>query len=198
MTSVLLIRHGQSTWNAEGRWQGQSDPELSDVGRMQAITAARHVGAVDAIVSSDLRRARETAEILADALGVGPVVVDESLRERDAGEWTGLTRHEIEQRWPGALGERRYPAGYESEPSILERMIHALALIHRQFEGASVLAVSHGGVIRALERFLGRDEPPLPNMAGRWVDVGDQGMDARDRVLLIDPDEVELTIPKQI
>lgn len=185
-------------WNAEGRWQGHADPELSDLGRMQAMMAARHLGAVDAIVASDLQRARDTAIIISDQLGIGPVIVHDILRERSAGEWTGLTRTEIEAKWPGALEDRRYPAGYESETSIVERMTRAVAMLHREFEGAEVLAVSHGGVIRAFERFLGHDEPPFANLAGRWVEVSDDRMEAGDRVLLIDPDEVELTIPKQI
>ena len=103
MTRVLLIRHGQSEWNADGRWQGQADPPLTDLGRHQAMHAARNLGAVDAIVASDLQRASETALIIAEALGVGPVVLEPGLRERDAGEWSGLTRAEIERDWPGYL-----------------------------------------------------------------------------------------------
>src|ERR671917_2105987 len=102
-TRVLLVRHGQSEWNAVGRWQGQADPPLSDVGRQQARSAARSLGALDAIFASDLQRATETAMIIAAELGVGPVVVDPDLRERDAGEWSGLTRAEIEERYPGYL-----------------------------------------------------------------------------------------------
>ena len=103
MTRVLLIRHGQSEWNADGRWQGQADPPLTDLGRHQALHAARNLGTVDAIVASDLQRASETALIIAEALGVGPVVLEPGLRERDAGEWSGLTRAEIERDWPGYL-----------------------------------------------------------------------------------------------
>src|SRR3546814_3323938 len=104
MTRVLLVRHGQSEWNATGRWQGQADPPLTDLGRAQAHHAARSLGVVDAIVASDLQRAADTALIISGELGVGPVVLDEGLRERDAGEWSGLTRAEIERDWPGYLG----------------------------------------------------------------------------------------------
>jgi glucosyl-3-phosphoglycerate phosphatase len=83
--TLLVIRHGRSEWNAIGRWQGHADPPLSELGRRQAILAAASIGAVDAIVSSDLLRAAETAAIIAQKLGVGPVVVDERLGERDAG-----------------------------------------------------------------------------------------------------------------
>src|SRR3546814_1711635 len=103
MTRVLLVRHGQSEWNATGRWQGQADPPLTDLGRAQAHHAARSLGVVDAIVASDLQRAADTALIISGELGVGPVVLDEGLRERDAGEWSGLTRAEIERDWPGYL-----------------------------------------------------------------------------------------------
>src|SRR5687767_12818211 len=102
MTRVLLVRHGQSTWNAEGRWQGWADPPLSELGATQALTAANHVEHVDAVVSSDLVRARETAEIIAKALGIAEVEAFRGLRERGAGDWTGLTRPEIEERWPEA------------------------------------------------------------------------------------------------
>src|SRR5690606_34165227 len=96
-TRVLLVRHGQSEWNAIGRWQGQADPPLSDLGRLQAREASRALGTVDAVWASDLQRAVETAAIIAGELGVGPVVVDPDLRERDAGEFSGLTRPEIEE-----------------------------------------------------------------------------------------------------
>src|SRR3954465_8515375 len=98
-TRVLMVRHGQSTWNALGRWQGQADPPLSDLGRDQARAAARALGAMDAVFAPDLHRATETAHIIATDLGIGPVLIDERLRERDAGEWSGLTRDEIHERY---------------------------------------------------------------------------------------------------
>src|SRR3954449_1914254 len=101
--ALLLVRHGQSEWNAVGRWQGQADPPLTELGREQARLAARSLGALDAIFASDLQRATETALIISNALGVGPVVIDPDLRERDAGEWSGLTRSEIEEQYPGYL-----------------------------------------------------------------------------------------------
>src|SRR5436309_8138951 len=101
MTSrVLLVRHGQSEWNAVGRWQGQADPPLTDLGRQQARAAAHSLGSLDAVFASDLQRATETAVIVAAQLGIGPVVLDPDLRERDAGEWSGLTRDEIHERYP--------------------------------------------------------------------------------------------------
>ena len=109
-TRLLLVRHGESTWNADGRWQGQADPPLSALGEQQAADAAAHVDAVDAVWSSDLARARRTAEIIAHERGVD-VRIDARLRERDAGEWQGYTRAEIEERWPGALDSGRPARG---------------------------------------------------------------------------------------
>src|SRR5690349_6102426 len=94
-TPILLVRHGQSEWNAQGRWQGQADPPLSELGRQQAFSASRKIGSVDVIVASDLERALHTAQIISGQIGVGPVIVEPLFRERDAGEWSGLTREEI-------------------------------------------------------------------------------------------------------
>ena len=116
MLDLLLARHGQSEWNAAGRWQGQADPPLSDLGRAQARAAGRQAGSFDAIFASDLERALHTATIISEALGVSPVVVDPRLKERDAGEFSGLTRDEIEERFPGALAARRWPPGWGSRP----------------------------------------------------------------------------------
>ena len=105
MTRILLVRHGESEWNATRRWQGQADPPLTDLGRTQAAHAAAALGAVDAIVTSDLQRASATAQVIADALGLDAPMIDPRLRERDAGEWSGLTREEIHDQWPGYLTE---------------------------------------------------------------------------------------------
>src|SRR5918995_495099 len=106
MARLLLVRHGESTWNAQGRWQGWADPPLSDIGRAQAESAAPAAAPVDAVVSSDLERARTTAELMAAVLDAGAVRVEPGLRERDVGDFTGLTRAEIEERWPGVLSPR--------------------------------------------------------------------------------------------
>jgi broad specificity phosphatase PhoE len=207
-TRVLLVRHGQSEWNAVGRWQGQADPPLSDVGRAQARSAARSLGALDAVFASDLQRATETATIIAGELGVGPVVVDPDLRERDAGEWSGLTRAEIEEQFPGyldstpsfAAGAARRPPGWEPDDSVLERALRALATIGSAVDGGDVLAVTHGGLIYVVEGHLGHDGPihRLANGAGRWVVVDGDRLTLGDRVLLVDDDEAPITVPKAI
>jgi broad specificity phosphatase PhoE len=222
MTRALLIRHGQSEWNADGRWQGQADPPLTDLGRRQALHASRNLGVVDAIVASDLQRASETALIIAGELGVGPLVLEPGLRERDAGEWSGLTRAEIERDWPGYLdpptadrhasfgngpaadaaaqprAERRRPPSWESDAVLLERVLGSLARIHDLAPDGEVIAITHGGVIYALEGMLGSPFERLANLGGRWIELGPGGDVRRlgDRVVLVDPDE--LTIPSQI
>ena len=90
--NMLVVRHGQSTWNEQKRWQGQADPPLSEFGREQAGAAAKSIGNVDVIVSSPQMRASETASIISSIIGVGPVQLLEDLRERSAGIWSGLTR----------------------------------------------------------------------------------------------------------
>jgi probable phosphoglycerate mutase len=196
-TRVLVVRHGQSEWNALGRWQGQADPPLSDLGRVQAHEAARALGAVDAVWASDLLRAAETATIIADHLGVGPVVVDPDLRERDAGEFSGLTRVEIEDRFPGYLDDGRRPPGWEPDASLVERALRALRGIAEAVPGGDVVAVAHGGLVYAVEQHLGEPFARLANAEGRWFEVG-PGASLRlgERVLLSAPEDT--TVPNQI
>jgi probable phosphoglycerate mutase len=103
--TLLFVRHGESTWNVEGRFQGRQDPPLSELGERQARAVAQRLAAHEhpaAIVSSPLARARRTAEIIGEACGV-PVALDERLVEISHGEWEGLLRSEIAQRWPAEL-----------------------------------------------------------------------------------------------
>jgi probable phosphoglycerate mutase len=189
-TRVLLLRHGQSTWNAAGRWQGQADPPLSDLGRAQASAAAAAIGAVDAVVTSDLYRAAETGALIAGPLGIGPVLVDERLRERHAGDWEGLTRAEIEAGWPGFLTDGRRPNGWEPIDDVAARAVAGLCAIHAELAGAEVLVVTHSGVIRAVEHAIGLDEHFHPNLGGTWVDIADGRVRMGERVMLIDHDAV--------
>lgn len=215
-TRVLLVRHGQSEWNAEGRWQGQADPPLTDVGRAQARAAARSLGALDAIFSSDLQRATETAAIISAEIGTGPVIVDEALRERDAGEWSGLTRAQIEERYPGWLAPTgdehsdkhtafspaspapRRPPGWEPDDSVMARALGALARIHRSVGDGDALAVTHGGLIYTIEHHLAASVTRLSNGAGRWVLVDGERLALGERVLLVEEDQAPVTTPKQI
>jgi probable phosphoglycerate mutase len=195
-TRILVVRHGESEWNAAGRWQGHADPPLSDRGEQQARAAADRLGAVGAIVASDLRRAATTAVLISQGLGVGPVIVDARLRERDVGEWTGLTRQEIDEQFPGYLANGSRPPGFETPESLFDRVLPCLTDLARSHPGDSVLAVSHAGVIYALETHLDLPRRALPNLSGRWFEVGDGAFHAGERVVLVDPHDAPLTTPR--
>ncbi|MEX0664206.1 MAG: histidine phosphatase family protein [Acidimicrobiia bacterium] len=197
-TRLLLVRHGQSTWNAEGRWQGHSDPPLSPLGELQASAGAATVTelGITAVFSSDLLRARRTAELLAPPEIV--VVVEPALKERNVGEWEGLTRGEIDAQFPGMLDARESPPGFESDESLVGRVLPALETIASGLAArTSVLVVTHGGVIRSLERRLGAPSAPVPNLAGRWVVIAGADLVLGDREVLIDADDATLTVPTE-
>ena len=198
---LLLVRHGQSEWNAIGRWQGQADPPLSALGEEQARDAAGRLGATgfSAVVSSDLQRARRTAEILAEALGLG-VRVDPDLREIDVGQWQGLTRTEIEAGWPNALadwsaGRSEAPPGGETRAHLAERARAALARAAAEASpGDHVLLVSHGALVRHLDRSLGLEPHPVDNLGGRWYAADGAGALAPGPLVsLADPEDRTLS-----
>ncbi len=196
MTSLLLVRHGQSEWNAEGRWQGQADPPLSALGEAQAIAAAERLDGIDAVWASDLVRAARTAELIAAELEVD-VVLDERWRERHAGEWQGHTRDEIEGAWPGYLADGRRPPGWEPDADVVERAVDACRAIAATHPAAGVVVVTHGGVVRTLERHFGAtDDELLANLGGRWVEVHGDSFRLGARVLLLD--DAIVTRPQQI
>jgi broad specificity phosphatase PhoE len=195
---ILLVRHGQSTWNAEGRWQGWSDPPLSPLGESQAEEAAGRLAdlGATAVVTSDLVRARTTGRILADALGLGPPREEPDLREYDVGDWEGLTRPEIETGWPDQLaawreGRLLATPGGETRSAFLERVMAALRRMAAAADlGEVAVVVTHGGVIRAAEQVTGADRSAvIGNLAGRWFLAGSEG-DLRpgDTTNLLDPD----------
>lgn len=184
MARLLLLRHGLSTWNAESRWQGWADAPLSDVGREQSRAMAAWLGDLglgfSGAVSSDLARSMETARLVSGLLDLGDVVVEPALRERDVGDWSGRTTDEIEDLWPGALaawraGRLDRPPGGEHEPGFRNRVVRAVERL-ADGPGGPLLVITHGGVIRALERHLGADPRSTPNLSGRWVERGEQGL----------------------
>ena len=212
-TRILLVRHGQSEWNAAGRWQGQQDPPLTDLGRRQALAAADTIGSIEAVFASDLQRAMETATIIASTIGVLPVLVDAGFRERCAGEWEGLTRAEIEAAWPGyldapgdahvgfATSTPRRPPSWESDEALIERAVAALARVNEHVGNGHALVVTHGGLIYAIEAHLGQPlgtTGRLANGAGREVVVDDDGLHLGDRFLLVNDDATPVTVPDQI
>ncbi len=182
---LLVVRHGQSEWNAVGRWQGRADPPLTMEGRRQAAAASRALGTFDGVVSSPLQRAAETAAIIAEHLGIGPVLTDPDLMERDAGEWQGLTRGQIEMEWPGYLEEGKRPPAYEPNESMVGRVVGALTRIAERADGGEVLVVAHGGVVYALEESCGEHWRRIPNLGARWFEVTGGRVSAGPRVELL-------------
>jgi len=185
-TTLLLARHGQSTWNAEKRWQGQADPPLSTIGREQAALAAASVGAVDLIAASPQLRAFETATIISEAIGIGPVIAVEGLRERSAGSWSGLTRDDILAEFPGWLDDGRRPDDFEGDDELLTRVLPALDLVAAASPGGSILVVCHGGVIKTIENHLGIEEGRVPNLSGRVLTSDRGSWQAGEQMQLID------------
>jgi probable phosphoglycerate mutase len=169
---LLLIRHGQSVANKEGRLQGQFDSPLTDHGREQASALARRLQHdrwdISAIYASDLRRAKETAEILAASLDL-PLVLDSRLREYGFGVLTGLIWREIEPRfpeiWHAMVHRTQWPPipGEEGNRAFQARLVAALEEIQTRHEAEETVAVvSHGGSLgMMLAHFLELD-PHLP------------------------------------
>jgi broad specificity phosphatase PhoE len=185
-TRFLLVRHGESTWNAVGRWQGRSDPPLSDAGEDQARRASSSStlhGPFDSVATSTLRRARQTGELIAAHASLELLDPYEDLIERSAGEWEGLMRVEIEERYPNWLAQQRRPPGYEPDDEIIVRATRALRAIDEQCAGSTVLVVSHGGVINALERHAGEPWRQLTNLEARWFEFGGTNGDVVERVV---------------
>jgi broad specificity phosphatase PhoE len=157
---LLLARHGETDWNRDGRFQGHADPPLNERGRRQARALAELLAGepIEAVYSSDLLRAQETAQIVAMQLGLD-VVVDPQLRERDVGEWSGLTRAEIDERFPNqiqAWREGRAVVG-ETREALSERVLAAARRISAAHPDGVVLVVSHGGALRMLRHAAGED-----------------------------------------
>ena len=198
MTRILLVRHGQSTWNADGRWQGRADPPLSELGVRQAEVAAEAIAGhgITRVWTSPLVRAHQTATIVASRLGL-TVEQDERLAERDAGDWTGKTRTEIEEGWPGFLDGGRRPNGFETDDVLHER---ALAAVREIAGGATepIVVISHGGLIRVMERALGSEPHSVPNLGGLEIRRVDDGLELTGRTILVDAHKVTVTSPPEV
>ncbi|MET0681388.1 MAG: histidine phosphatase family protein [Burkholderiales bacterium] len=159
MTNFLLLRHGETLWNLEGRLQGWQDSPLSDAGRAQAdALAARLAGErVDAIVTSDLGRTRDTAAPIAARLGLA-LQLDAGLRERCYGEFENMTWPEIERARPwdyqrlAARDPEYVVPGGESSVQFRDRVVSAFEHIARSHAGATVAVVTHGGVLGIVYR----------------------------------------------
>ena len=156
----MLWRHGQTIWNVERRFQGQTDIPLDETGEAQADYAARRLATLrpDAIVSSDLIRAQSTAAPLARLTGLA-VTLDKDLRERFGGDWEGLNDEEIAERYPAERATWNPPNG-ESTVAVADRVRAALDRTAASLAGGQLaVVVSHGAALRlGMERLLGLPE----------------------------------------
>ncbi|MGZ8176380.1 histidine phosphatase family protein [Williamsia sp. SKLECPSW1] len=191
---LILLRHGQTEYNATGRMQGQLDTDLSELGVRQAATAAASLAdrSPRMIIASDLRRAYDTAVALADACG-GVVTTDRRLRETHLGEWQGMSHTEVDDQMPGARSTWRddaawRPPGGESRVDVAARSTPVVTeLIDRLPEWGSgadadnpVVLVAHGGVIAAMTAsLLGLPVQSWPVFGGlantSWVQLSGHG-----------------------
>lgn len=174
-TRILAIRHGETAWNLESRIQGHTDIPLNDNGLWQAQRVAHTLQGepLQAVYSSDLLRARTTAEAIARAQRL-PTTLEEGLRERHFGHLEGLTHHEITERWPEQARRWRErdpafgPDGGETLQAFYDRCVGTLARLARRHPGGCIAVVAHGGVLDCFYRAANR----IPLHAPRAWKVG--------------------------
>jgi glucosyl-3-phosphoglycerate phosphatase len=172
---IVMWRHGRTDWNASGRFQGQIDIDLDDVGREQALESARRLAALqpELLVSSDLRRTQDTIAVLAGITGTD-VILDQRLRETFAGEWQGCTGAEIAARWPEEYKAWRAGdpllrvGGGETRQEVAERMAAAVRDVAAKLsdDGLAVLT-THGGAARlGIAALIGMPLERFTNIGG--------------------------------
>jgi broad specificity phosphatase PhoE len=166
MTTLLLVRHGETDWNASGLLQGHSDQPLNDFGRRQARELADRLegDGVAAVYASDLSRAKETAEIVGAKLGL-PVVVDSDLRERNWGNWEGLT--------PSERDAIEFVG--ESPEEHRERTMAAISRIVQRHPDQAVVVVTHGGSLRRIQAAVTGMAMPVIANCELWACVHENG-----------------------
>jgi uncharacterized phosphatase len=157
MTTIYLVRHGETDWNRARKIQGSTDIPLNDLGREQAATTGRLLARRpwDGIYASPLSRARETAQIIARETGLGEPTLIPAIVERNYGTAEGMTGEDIDRMFPDGA---EVP-GRETREAVAERVIAALHELAAQHPGETVIVVAHGGVIRAV---LNAVEPHAP------------------------------------
>jgi probable phosphoglycerate mutase len=173
-TQILFIRHGETAWNRIKRIQGHIDVPLAETGLAQArrlaerlAREAREGARIEAIYSSDLLRAQQTAQPAADALGL-PLVLSQGLRERSYGAFQGHDSVEIEARFPDAYAAWQTrdpgfePEGGESQRAFYHRVLHAIEPIVAAHPGGRIACVAHGGVLDCVYRFANGLELAAP------------------------------------
>lgn len=180
MTELLVIRHGETDWNRQHRFQGQIDVPLNDIGLTQAMRLGRRLAQepVEVLISSDLQRARSTAEPLGQVRGLQPLIEPlwreqgfgvlegldvPTIRSRHADLWSSWTRHEADYALPG---------GGESNTAFHARVMRALQAVLAAHAGRRVVVVTHGGVLD----MLWRSAHALPLHGARVCDIPNTGI----------------------
>lgn len=155
MTTLCIIRHGETDWNNEGRFQGIEEIPLNNNGRKQALSCVKYLKNFewDAIVTSPLGRAKETASIIANNLGFKTVKVIPELIERDFGRAAGLFPHERKKMFPNELFE-----GAETKEATRKRSMEALKIIDNMYKDKRVIVITHGGIINSIMNVLTNSE----------------------------------------
>ena len=172
MTTILLVRHGETDWNVHRRVQGHSDTPLNDTGRAQSRALAESLAGetFDAVYSSDLLRAHETARIVAAAKGLAVTAIPD-LREKHFGTWEGFTDEEIVARFPEA--SHGHWGDEETSEEMATRIREALVRIAEAHPGGRVLVVTHGGPVRSLLARCGVASGPIGNCSVHELRFGD-------------------------
>jgi 2,3-bisphosphoglycerate-dependent phosphoglycerate mutase len=169
-TRIIAVRHGETSWNVDARIQGQLDIGLNDTGRWQARRVGEALASEDitAVYSSDLGRAHETAQAVAEVAGI-PVVADEGLRERSFGIFEGKTFDEIHETWPDhahnwrkRIPEWQPPEGGESLLELRARVTRTMHELAARHPGEQIVVVAHGGVLDTLYRIATGQEVNSP------------------------------------
>ncbi len=158
MTELILVRHGQTDWNVEGRYQGQADPPLNETGLRQARQTALELQnlALSALYTSDLRRAQQTAQVIAEASGL-TVQLEPRLREVSLGEWEGELYTDIRACYPALLHRwqeeplKTIPPGGESILALSRRVLEAVEEIVARHNGQQVCIVAHNVAIATIK-----------------------------------------------
>ncbi len=166
MTTLILVRHGETDWNAAGRLQGHTNRPLNEYGRTQSKRLAEQLAGdgIAAIYASDLARALETAEIIGERLGL-PVAVDPDLREKNWGTWEGLT------------SEERLQVEFEGETTEehRERVLGAVRRIAERHPGRRIVVVTHGGSMRRIQAAVTGVALPVFDNCGVWAVAYEDG-----------------------
>ncbi|XAR61848.1 Phosphoserine phosphatase [Bertholletia excelsa] len=180
---IVVVRHGETAWNAEGRIQGHLDVELNEAGRQQATAVADRLSKetkISAVYASDLKRAFETACIIASKCGVPEVIPDPNLRERHLGDLQGLTFQEAVKlkgdAYAASMSEsartdQEIPGGGESLDQVFNRCTSSLQSIAMKCIGKRVVVVTHGGVIREFHKRAASEEKLQTKVLNTSVNV---------------------------